>query len=150
MSDWREDNFLERLTHSSSKGAGNAQCPAAELLSATVELEGANAVSDELSRHMKECPVCREIQQRLALFDQGDMADSDPQVIESERRLDSWMKGLLSSRRLNSPSPAAAGVSELVPRAAILKGRPLWSIRWALAAAATIAIAAGCQTTTLA
>jgi len=143
MNDWREENFLERLAHSSWKEAGDTQCPAAELLSTAVKVQGSNVVSGELSQHIQECTACREIQRRLALFDESDMIDSDPQVIEAERRLDSWMKGFLSSRSLSPPVPTAVASSGLRLSPATLKARPLWRMQWVLATVATIVIGAG-------
>ncbi len=145
MSDWREDNFLERLTHSSPIPAGLGLCPEAEALHARASSEGIEAVADRLSQHIVGCPLCSDLYRRLEMFDQAGDLEADLSVIEVEKRLDSWLKGFLSSQSL-SPQ------TESLPSAAAPKTTPLpfhpkrslfWQLQWGLAAAAILVITFG-------
>jgi len=142
MNDWREENFLERLIDSSRKDAAVGECPTAQSLCAKIEAGDLAAASDELGQHVRDCPACSEILRRLALFEQTDATDSDPETIAAKGRLDSWMKGFLSAQ---SPRPKTA-VIVMAPKVTqkkhtVPQPRFLWRMKWAFAAAATVIIA---------
>src|ERR1700740_2078219 len=105
MSDWREDNFLEKLAHSSPKHSGISLCSEAESLCANADSEEIGPISGKLGQHIEHCPVCSDLHRRLVQFDQANDHDVDFVAIEAEKRLDSWLKGLLSSRSLNPQAP---------------------------------------------
>jgi hypothetical protein len=122
MSEWREDNFLERLANDGLAGTGRKLCPEAEILRAVAHHAGTSTISIELRKHLELCPACSDLQRRLAMFDQPVSVDLDSQALEAERRLDSWIKGLLASRTLDvqAPRPAAFSVPTTSGFAALL------------------------------
>src|SRR5450631_1918982 len=100
MSEWQQDNFLERLTHSSPIRVGIGMCPEAEAFHALPNLEGSDAAAGELSQHLVSCPRCSDLRQRVDLFDRQTELEIDSEIVEAEKRLDSWLRGLLSSQEL--------------------------------------------------
>jgi hypothetical protein len=155
MSEWREENFLERLADSSAKTAGVELCPEAESLFARSDSGGNGAMSAELSQHLSDCGLCADLRQRLELFDQGRSTDLDSDGREAEKRLDAWMKGFVAAERL-TPKVAAtvaaeveATVAATVAPAKVIAYQPplkvsrVWKMQWALAAAALVIIGLG-------
>src|SRR5262249_4348756 len=142
MSEWREDNFLERLANARPERAGVELCPKAEVFDATVDSEGSATISDELLQHIRQCPVCFDLQNRLTLFDQADSLSMAPEVMETERRLDAWLKGFLASRKLRPAAQLVLAAPEKAP-IFVPKPRPFLRPQWALAAAAMLVLAVG-------
>ncbi len=143
MSDWREDNFLERLANGLPAGAEKKLCAEAEILCASADSAGTRTISGELRQHLERCPACSDLHRRLALFDQSSSLDLDSQAMEAERRLDSWMKGFLASRSLNSEAPPFVLAPRVLSYPSIPKRLRFWNMQWALAAAAVIFVALG-------
>jgi hypothetical protein len=145
MREWQEDNFLERLTHSSPIRVGLGMCPEAEAFHAPPQGKGSNAATGQLGLHMMSCPRCSDLHRRLDLFDQHAELEIDSEVVEAEKRLDSWLRGLLSSRVLGPQTASVLTVAKL--RTAPLSFRPKRSlfsrIQWGLAAAVILVIAFG-------
>jgi hypothetical protein len=143
MSEWREDNFLEKLAHSSPKHAGINLCPEAQSLCTRADSEETGTISGKLSQHIEHCSVCSDLHRRLMLFDQPASLGLDSDAIEAEKRLDSWLKGFLASQSMNSQAPLVVSAPSTVPLRSTSNPRPFWQMQWALAATAIAVIALG-------
>lgn len=141
MNEWREDNFLERLTHNSREHACPGFCREIEILCSTAGSESNGPISAKLRKHIEHCEMCSNLWHRLALFDQPESLGLDSEAIEVERRLDSWLKGFLAAQPGTIQAPPDVSAPKLL--AYPLKGRRLWKMEWALAAAAIAVIAVG-------
>jgi hypothetical protein len=141
MNEWREDNFLERLTHNSREHAGPGSCPETEILCSTAGSESNGPISAKLLKHIEHCEMCSNLWHRLALFDQPESLGLDSEAIEVERRLDSWLKGFLVAQPGTIQAQPDVSAPKLLSYP--LKGRRLWKMEWALAAAAIAVIAVG-------
>src|SRR5262249_12309743 len=142
MSEWSEDNFLERLAQSAAERMSTGICPKADDVSANVDSGGLKAISDELRQHMQHCPACSDLQRRLTLFEQASGSETSPDTLEAEGRLGAWLRGFLASQDLRR-QVLAAPPPKGVELAFTPKRRPFWQMQWALAAAAAIVLAAG-------
>jgi hypothetical protein len=143
MSEWREDDFLERLAHSSPKRMGPGVCPEAEILCASVESEGTGPISAKLAQHIERCPACSDLRRRLVLFDQPESIGLDPDAMEAERCLDSWLKGFLASEARNPQVPSTASTPMAVLYPSAPRTRWFWKMQWALAAASMVMFTVG-------
>ncbi len=143
MSEWQEDNFLERLAHNSKENAVPVLCPEVEALSGGSDSGGVGPISAQLHRHIEHCPLCSDLHRRLDLFDKAESLVLDSEAIEAEKHLGFWLKGFLASESLN----LRASTSVSTPREAVsqapAKTRMLWVMNWALSAAAMILVVAG-------
>jgi hypothetical protein len=143
MSDWGEENFLEKLAHSSAKYGVAGLCPEAEILCASAEPGGTGPISAKLSHHLESCPVCSDLRRRLFLFEQSLGFGLDAEAKEAEKRLDSWMKGFLVSQSLNARVPPVESTPKIITYPSAPKPRPFLKMQWALAAAAIVTITVG-------
>ena len=71
MSEWQEDNFLERLAHDSKEDAVPMLCPEVEALYVGSDSGGVGPISAQLHQHIEHCPLCLDLQRRLDLFDRA-------------------------------------------------------------------------------
>jgi hypothetical protein len=142
MSEWSEDNFLERLGHVSSEANAHA-CPRIEAFCAAIASRETAATSIEFLEHLNVCPVCCDLHDRLVRFDQLNAREANSDAVEAEQRLDSWLKGFLAAQNLNPQVPAIVTGLKVTALPLAQKARPIWRMQWALAAAATIIFAAG-------
>lgn len=142
MSEWREDNFLEKLTHGSSQANGRA-CPHIEEFCAVATSSTASPPSAEFLDHLDQCPVCSELLNRVALFDQPNGLEVNSASPEMEQRLDCWLKGFLAAQTLRPQVPEVVATPKVIALPLVQKARPIWRMQWALAAAAMIVLAVG-------
>jgi hypothetical protein len=79
------------------------------------------------------------------MFDQPASLELDSGVIEAEKRLDSWLKGFLSSQSLSPQTESLPLPAE--PKTTALRSHPkrslFWQLQWGLAAAAILAFTFG-------
>ena len=99
MSDWNEDNFLERLMPQlrQQRSAEPDPCPDAETLLAALEGEAPATVRAQVAEHLKQCPACAELQNRLLSFDTEPSPEPEAVWKETRKRLDNWLEGFLRS-----------------------------------------------------
>jgi hypothetical protein len=100
MNGWNEDNFLERLLTQvpNERGADGGLCPGAETLSAVLDGETSAAMSEAVLRHVRHCPDCADLQDRLLSFDARTSLESAAAWNEARQRLDNWLEGFLQSQ----------------------------------------------------
>jgi hypothetical protein len=110
MSDWNEDNFLDKLSDLTGKNASRERCAEAENLSARANSEDAAAIADKIREHKRTCPICSDLRERLNKFDEDDVTGRqagsvvseermDEEGAAAEERLDAWFKEFLSARK---------------------------------------------------
>ena len=143
MSEWQEDNFLERLAHNSKEDAVPMLCPEVEALYVGSDSGGVGPISAQLHQHIEHCPLCLDLQRRLDLFDKADSLVLDSEAIEAEKHLDSWLKGFLASESLNLRAPTSVPTPREVVSRAPSKTRMSWMVNWAVSTAAMILVVAG-------
>lgn len=143
MSEWQEDNFLERLAHNSKENAVPVLCPEVEALYSGSDSGGIGPISPQLHQHIEHCPLCSDLRRRLDLFDKAESLVLDSEAIEAEKHLDSWLKGFLASESLNLCAPTSVSTPREAVSQAPAKTRMLWTVNWALSAAAMILVVAG-------
>ena len=97
MSDWSEDNFLERLAPQLRQKSGRAldPCPDAATLCAAIEGEARPPQRDAVMAHLARCAVCAELHSRLLGFEHE--APPEPEAVwnQTRTRLDNWLQGFL-------------------------------------------------------
>lgn len=143
MSDWKEDNYLEKLALPLGARSILELCPDAELLLSSTEQTGSANVSESVSQHLEHCPTCAEIRSRLLQFDQPENSAANPQTLDAEGRLDSWMKGFLTSQSLHPLIPSTRKSPNFLSYPATPKPRRSPKVLWTLAAAAALIMALG-------
>jgi hypothetical protein len=145
MNEWLEENFLEKFAGNSAIQTDSGLCAEAEALCAEERAEGGQAPAEKFSQHIASCAQCADLHRRLVEFDQPGGVESDAEVMEAERRLDAWLKGLLSSPALQPQGATLARTGQ--KNSSLLPFRPKWSLlgqgQWGLTAAAILAIAFG-------
>jgi hypothetical protein len=110
MSDWNEDNFLDKLSDLTGKNASRERCAEAENLSARADSEDAAEIADKIREHKRTCAICSDLRERLSKFDEDDVAGRetgragaeermDEEGAAAEERLDAWFKEFLSARK---------------------------------------------------
>ena len=94
---------------------------------------------------MVSCPRCSDLRQRVDLFDRQTELEIDSEIVEAEKRLDSWLRGLLSSQELGPQTASGLTVAKLrtAPRFFRPKRSLFSQIQLGLAAVAILVIAFG-------
>jgi len=151
MSEWREDNFLERLSQRSQGDAGEDLCPLARTLYESASIDGPASISSEMIRHLKHCATCCDLYERILQFEQPSNSTSEAETSEALRRLDSWLKEFLRGetrkREIPDVPPDPMPSPRVSPPARDIAtglGRFFGRLQWGFAiAAATIVLVAG-------
>jgi hypothetical protein len=141
MSDWREDNFVERLARRSWRRAALLSCPAADSLGSVAVSAGLAAIPSRLGEHIGLCPTCSDLHRRLLLFDRPANLDLDSDTIQAGERLDSWLKGFLAAQPARSQAPATP-LPKVISFPLSSNPQRFWNVQLVLAAAAMFVIAA--------
>ena len=140
MSDWKEDNYLERLALPLDARSSFDLCPDAELLLSSTDQTASANVLESVSQHLEHCPICADIRSRLLQFDHLDKPAIDTEVLDAEGRLDSWLKGFLASQALFPRIPSTRKSPNLLSYSTAPKSRRSPKVLWTLAAALIMAI----------
>jgi hypothetical protein len=71
MSDWNEDNFLERLAPQLRQKLNGppGHCPDAETVCAVIEGKARQPERDAVFAHLSQCAACADLQSRLLNFE---------------------------------------------------------------------------------
>jgi hypothetical protein len=145
MTGWNEDNFLERLLAQvrQQRGAERDPCPDAETLCAVLEGEAPAPLRELVTEHLRHCPECAELQNRLLNFDVGTSPEPEAVWKETRKRLDNWLEGFLRSEAANFRAAKPPVRSRRVPRWETLWS-PLisWKVAWGLGVAALLVLIA--------
>jgi hypothetical protein len=139
MSEWNEDNFVERLGPllQQKSGAKQDRCPDAETLCAVAEAGGEGPQGEALARHLMNCPSCADLYSRLLNFERGAQPEGAASWNETEKRLDRWL-GTFLSLAASSSRPAEPANTVRAP-ISMPKRRPgALRLQWGLAAAAVL------------
>jgi len=95
MTDWNENNFLERLMPYIKPGDRAGACPDPETLSAFAEGTLASKSRNAVQIHLNGCPACVQLCERLEDFGASKVAVSEAEWRNAEKRLENWMQALL-------------------------------------------------------
>jgi hypothetical protein len=141
MSDWNEDNFLERLMpqRRSGQDAAHDSCPDAGSLCAYAEDRLRGVAHDAIAAHVKECKACAEIYERLLNFASPRTALAESEWIGVEKRLGNWMDSFLHA---DSRRRREAARQEQAPASSRRGWLSTWKVQWALGICAGLAVAA--------
>ena len=99
MTDWNEDNFLEKLEPLLRQKCGGAggPCPDAETLCAVIEGEARGPEQDAVIEHLSRCASCAELRSRLLNFESVIPPEPEAEWKQTRIRLDNWLEGFLRS-----------------------------------------------------
>ena len=97
MTEWNEDNFLEKITPLLGRSVGRALCSEASALSAVAGGQASEIVKKAIAVHTLGCPTCTDLQRRLERFDDPALAGDDAEWGQTEKRLDNWLQSFLAS-----------------------------------------------------
>ncbi len=97
MNDWNEDNFIEKIVQLLDRRSGTLPCPEAEAFLAASDGDSGGALKRATAEHASGCPECRALQQRIESFDSPMVGGNDAEWKQTEKRLDNWLEGFLSS-----------------------------------------------------
>ncbi|HXN72586.1 MAG TPA: hypothetical protein VN861_08540 [Candidatus Acidoferrales bacterium] len=117
-------------------------CPDSELLAAFSENRVDGFVLGAVAAHLIQCPECAELHHRLLNLAKADLHADTPEWRDAERRLDDWMEKYLRARP--GQPEAEPQIKQIISTAnagARSKSHP-WRVRWALSAAAALALVA--------
>jgi hypothetical protein len=141
MSPLAEDDFLEKLApelrRQRTPRAGS--CPDSGLLAAYSEGQVPPSLKETLAAHLKQCPQCAEIFAHLVNFDKPNAAETSPEWVNAEKRLDIWMDGFLRERANKATPKPSERATSVSPRNSFLKIALSWKLGLALALGAVIA-----------
>jgi hypothetical protein len=142
MTDWREDNFLERLMpHRSSKHqALQESCPGAEDLCALAEGRLSGPQRDAIAAHTNDCPDCTELYVRLLEFARPSTRVPESEWLQAEKRIGNRLEVFLRAQRPQAPVPLLPAKAAAASRAWNWLG--LSKLEWAIAFAATLTVTA--------
>ena len=113
MTDWNEDNFLERLLAQARQQGGLERdpCPDAETLCAVLEGEAPALLREQVREHLKHCPNCAALESRLQNFEAGSSPEPEAVWKETRKRLDNWLEGFLRAEDAKLRAAKSAGPS---------------------------------------
>lgn len=97
MNDWNEDNFIEKVVLWLNRRSDTVPCPEAEASLAASDGDSGGALKRAGAEHAAGCPECRDLQARIESFDSPMAAVNDAEWEQTEKRLDNWLEGFLSS-----------------------------------------------------
>jgi len=145
MSDWNEDNFLERLFPRlrEKRAAHGSACPDADALCAFAEDRLEGVARDAIALHVAGCSKCAEVRARLLNFTQAGLPADEREWADAEKRLGNWMDGFLREQR----SPVHPDAKS-EPRRAVAAARgggnwwSAWKLQWILGAVTALALLA--------
>ena len=103
MTSWNEDNFLEKLLAQARQqhGAARGSCPDAETLCAVLEGTAPAQLRQIVIEHLRHCPDCAALQNRLLNFEAGSSPEPEAVWKETRKRLDNWLESFLRSEAAN-------------------------------------------------
>jgi hypothetical protein len=107
MTDWNEDNFVERLAPQLRKKEARAvsPCPDAETLLAVIEGAASEPERNAVNDHLSQCAACAELRSRLLNFESLSPPEPEAGWNQTETRLDNWLEGFLRSEPTHSHVP---------------------------------------------
>jgi len=145
MTGWNEDNFLEKLLAQvrQQRGAERDPCPDAETLCAVLEGEAQAPLREQVTEHLRHCPDCADLQNRLLNFEAGTSPEPEAVWKETRKRLDNWLEGFLRSEPANLRAAKPAEPSRRVLRWETFWSPFIsWKVVWGLGAAALLVLIA--------
>ncbi len=94
MSNWNEDNFLEKLVPQLRRELGTEQnsCPDSATLCAVMDGEASAWLRHTFSGHLVQCPTCAHLYRRLQDFGKGELPEHDAEWERADKRLHNWFQ----------------------------------------------------------
>ena len=96
--------------------AQGGSCPESELLVAFSEGQLPPSLREKIETHIGLCPQCAGICTRLANFDKSNAAEQDAEWVNTEKRLDNWIDGLLREHPTTAGAKLDDGRVRSMPR----------------------------------
>ncbi len=126
MTNWNEDNFLERLMpHLRHHGGSKKRtCPDSTTISAFMENRLRRSDQDAIANHLSQCPECAELHDRLVSFVKATAGAQDSEWENAEKRLAMWMSGFLETQ---AHARQSAARSDVAPAERFTEKRQQWS-----------------------
>jgi len=144
MTDWNENNFLERVTPALRRRFAaemEDSCPDAVTLCAAMETTASAALRKAVAEHLLQCSSCAEMHVRLLHFDREVLPERDAEWRATQKRLDRWLEDFLGSAAvLVARAERATSPRHLPWWKGTWSPFVSWHARWALGASAVLAV----------